>query len=146
MKRILMTAATIMLMGSAINASTVNPDLEALITKDVMHYDCVMEEDLDAAFMLTGKGGVVPRTCLAEAPAAPDCDLIDPLVGHDVVGYECAGFKYRWFRQFDPDKVLFVEVRPLPPTNSVSPVPLPAGLVLLLSALGGLAVFKGKQS
>ena len=121
------------------------PTIADLTTRDVLGYACVMEDDLDAAFVNAGKGGTVPQTCISETPVK-DCTFLEPLLGHEATAGECMTHAYRYLTWFDADRSTgwgwdcgdcAVEVIPPP-----GPVPLPAAGPILLSGLGLLAVAK----
>lgn len=128
--------------GSTIQ--TPEPTISDLTTRDMLGYSCVMEDDLDAAFLNAGKGGTVPQTCITEAPPK-DCAVLAPLMGREATPSECATYAYRWLSWFDPDRSTgwgwdcgdcTVEVIH-PPA-----VPIPAAGWLMLSGLGLLALTK----
>lgn len=115
-------------------ASTVHlPGLEELITKDVLGYSCINEEDLDIAFRVGGKEGVIPQTCLSSMPVSPDCSVLVPLLGRESKMEECGSFKYRWFRRNDPERTLFVKVAD-PIDREIIPTPTPASLSCFFAA------------
>lgn len=119
-------------------AATQEPEIPDLMTTDVLGYTCVLDEDLDAAFMNAGKGGTVPQTCISEPPVK-DCASLTPLLGHEATADQCAVHAYRFLTWLDPDKSTGwgwgcgdCKVYPAPPPA----VPLPASALMLMLAIG----------
>lgn len=140
-------AACLALVAAPVFGATTQPPeptISDLMTRDVLGYACVMEDDLDAAFINAGKGGTVPQTCITATPAK-DCAFLEPLLGREATVGECATHAYRYLTWLDPDRLTgwgfdcgdcTVE------TTKPPAVPIPAAGLLLLSGLGLLAVAK----
>lgn len=109
-----------------------------LLSVDVLHYVCVPENRLEDAFLLLspGKGGRLPQTCLPDNPERT-LELLTQVLGYNPTADEWATFSYKWFREFNPDQVLFV---PMPPPTSLTPIPLPDTLGFLIGSLCCLAL------
>jgi len=144
--------ALILAAGPAFGA-TVEPEpigIESLLTRDVLGYQCVKEDDLDAAFLNAGKGGAVPQTCFSAAPQN-DCAVLEAVLGRAPNTTECGAFAYRWLTWFDPERSTGwgldcsswdCTIKPPVPAS----VPLPASIWLALCAIGLLALAKTRAT
>jgi hypothetical protein len=125
-------------------ASTTEPEIEELLTTDVLGYSCVQEDDLDLAFINAGKGASVPQTCMPEI-LSKDCDNLTDLMGRDPTAQECATYAYRWLSTVDPNQLSgwgwdCGDCEVVSTSAKIPQTPLPASLVMLLSAFALLCV------
>lgn len=107
------------------------------MTTDYLGYDCIEEVDLDAAFQ-SGKYSQVPQTCLPkDMPREPE--TLAWALGRPPTEAEWATFNYKWFSANDPDRALFGVSDDI---VAVASAPAPWGLILLLTALVLLALWR----
>lgn len=141
---------------SACRADAAPVTLAELERIDALGFTCIDEDDLEAAFGALGKGGRVPQTCIADPCAAVlDQGAFGALLGRPAQSIEFVDYRGRmarfcgtptfWAERGIGEDQLRAFVFDGPPIagfgggsdpQPAGQVPLPAGLVLLASALG----------
>lgn len=148
MKKLILYAVGFLFMPMMAMAATYEKELtlDDLTKVDSLGYICIDETDLDAAFLVAGKGERLPQTCIFDK-IAMDCDVAAEYKGAPLDYDECARFKNAWMKTWTPEVVRFTQVDCwVNCYKTPTAVPLPAAGALLAVSVGALLLFKRYRS